>query len=302
MGTHLQSGGENARKAIALYYKALKMKPSDLTIRLYIAKAHFHLKEWDKCCAVLADATQLWPDDLLLRYNMAVALECHGVHLVALEKKTNRVVGVDSGMDQMVQAVDLLASAARLYNHVHVRWASMADRERRKVAASGGAPANLHEEMARVVLHKEYCSDITDAARDELEALMKKKQAMDAQMRHIIEEKNARDKEADEKAARSKKDDEQNQAGLEGHAVRLMEDGMDIELGKDLASKTLAMEKKAPVPRKKTSEGTSRAESSEREKSKGACRLYCTSRRERKKTSRSRSSRRRSTFKYRFRR
>merc|ERR1712087_426615 len=83
-----------------------------------------------------------------------------------------------------------------------------------------------------------------------LEALMKKKQAMDAQMRHIIEEKNARDKEASEKAARSKQDDEQNQAGLEGHAVRLMEDGMDIELGKDLASKTLAMEKKAPVPRK----------------------------------------------------
>merc|ERR1712151_1291318 len=72
----------------------------------------------------------------------------------------------------------------------------------------------------------------------------------DAQMRHIIEEKNARDKEAAEKAARSKQDDEQNQAGLEGHAVRLMEDGMDIELGKDLASKTLAMEKKAPVPRR----------------------------------------------------
>merc|ERR1712099_122705 len=78
----------------------------------------------------------------------------------------------------------------------------------------------------------------------------KKKQAMDAQMRHIIEEKNTRDKEAAEKAARSKQDDEQNQAGLEGHAVRLMEDGMEIELGKDLASKTLAMEKKAPVPRK----------------------------------------------------
>merc|ERR1712039_900217 len=196
--THLQSGGENARKAIALYHKALKMKPNDLTIRLYIAKAHFHLKEWDKCCAVLADATQLWPDDLLLRYNMAVALECHGVHLVALEKKTNRVVGVDSGMDQMVQAVDLLASAARLYNHVHVRWASMADKERRKVAASGGAPANLTQEMERVVLHKEYCSDITEAAREELEGLMKKKQAIDAQMRRIIEEKTEREKEAAE--------------------------------------------------------------------------------------------------------
>merc|ERR1711920_1079317 len=151
-------------------------------------------------------------------------------------------------MDQMVMATELLASASRLYNHVHIRWASMADKERRKLAASGGAPANLPEEMARVVLHKEYCSDITDAAREELEALMKKKQAMDAQMRHIIEEKKARDKEASEKAARSKQDDEQNQAGLEGHAVRLMEDGMDIELGKDLASKSLAIEKKAPAP------------------------------------------------------
>merc|ERR1711948_122069 len=94
-------------------------------------------------------------------------------------------------------------------------------------------------------------SDITDAARDELEALMKKKQAMDAQMRHIIEEKNARDKEAAEKAARDKTSDAQNQAGLEGHAVRLMEDGMEIELGKDLASKSLAIEKKAAAPPKR---------------------------------------------------
>lgn len=247
--TYLHFGGESARKAIALYHRALKMKPNDLTIRLYIAKAHFSLKEWEKCCGVLADATQLWPEDLLLRYNMAVALESHGVDLVSKEKKTNRVVGVDNGMDQMVHAVDLLGSAARLYNHVHVRWASMADRERKKMGAASGAPANLSEEMSRVVLHKEYCNDITDAAREELENLMKKKQAMDAQMRTILEEKKAREQQKKDHSEAGKQDGEEKQFEMEEHALRLMESGNDIVLGKDLGSKTLAIDKKDVVQR-----------------------------------------------------
>merc|ERR1712187_640663 len=84
--TYMRSGGEDARKAIALYQKAKKLRPNDLTIRLYLAKAHFGLKEFYKCCGFLGDALQMWPDDLLLRYNMAVSLESAGVDLVAKEK------------------------------------------------------------------------------------------------------------------------------------------------------------------------------------------------------------------------
>merc|ERR1712048_293284 len=71
--TYMRSGGEDARKAIALYQRAKKLRPNDLSILLYLAKAHFGLKEFDKCSGILGDAMQIWPDDLLLRYNMAVA-------------------------------------------------------------------------------------------------------------------------------------------------------------------------------------------------------------------------------------
>merc|ERR1711870_38877 len=51
--TYMRSGGEDARNAIALYDRAKKLRPNDLTIRLYLAKAHFGLKEFDHCCSVL---------------------------------------------------------------------------------------------------------------------------------------------------------------------------------------------------------------------------------------------------------
>ena len=37
--TYLRAGGDDARKAIALYERAKKLRPDDLTIRLYLAKA-----------------------------------------------------------------------------------------------------------------------------------------------------------------------------------------------------------------------------------------------------------------------
>merc|ERR1719382_1132055 len=94
--TYLRKGGDDARKAIALYERAKKLDPNKLLIRLYIAKAYYGLGDFDRCASVLGDALQIWPDDLLLRYNMAVAFEENGRTLVAKEKETNRVVGVDS--------------------------------------------------------------------------------------------------------------------------------------------------------------------------------------------------------------
>eukprot|EP00415_Alexandrium_ostenfeldii_P000609 UN0609 len=187
--TYLCSGGEDARKAVALYQRALKLKPDDLTIRLYLAKAFFGLKDYERCSSVLGDATQIWPDDLLLRYNLAVTPESSGVHLVSLEKKTKRVVGVDSGMDQMTRAVELLNAASRLYAYVHTRWGEISEAERKRLAMSSGAPANLLEEMKRVGLHKEYCQDITEKAREQLAVLTRTRSEIDAKMKKISEDK-----------------------------------------------------------------------------------------------------------------
>merc|ERR1712218_30183 len=232
--TYLCSGGEDVRKAIALYERAKKLKPNDLTIRLYLAKAHFGMKEFERCSGVLSDATQIWPDDLLLRYNLAVSLESFGVYLVSMEKKTKRVVGVDSGMDQMMHAVELLSSASRLYEYVHLWWAAMSDEERKQLGAASGSPANLAEEMQRVNLHKDYCADITEKAKEELEQLMKLRADMELKMKKISEDKEIQQKQKRERDEEDTKKDEERHQEMEDQALRLMDSTKEIDLGKNL--------------------------------------------------------------------
>jgi len=233
--TYLNSGGDEARKAVALYQRALKMKPNDLTIRLYLAKAFFGLKEFERCSSVLGDATQIWPDDLLLRYNLAVVLESFGVHLVSMEKKTKRVVGVDSGMDQMSRAVELLKAAARLYTYVHARWEELSEAERRKLAGTSGAPANLLEEMKRVGLHKDYCADITERAREELANLSRTRAEMDVRMKQISKDKAEKERSQKESAEMERKQDDERRMEMEQQAIHIMDSTKDIVLGKNLA-------------------------------------------------------------------
>merc|ERR1712061_738003 len=128
----------------------------------------------------------------------AVSLESFGVYLVSMEKKTKRVVGVDSGMDQMMHAVELLSSAARLYEYVHLWWAAMSDEERKQLGAASGSPANLADEMQRVNLHKDYCADITEKAKEELEQLMKLRADIELKMRRISEDKEIQQKQKHE--------------------------------------------------------------------------------------------------------
>merc|ERR1712060_1041236 len=104
----------------------------------YLAKAYFGLQEYEQCCAVLGDAMQIWPDDMLLRYNLAAALESFGVHLVQAEKATKRVAGVNNAMDHMERAIELLSSAARLYGFVQVFWEQLPDDERKLFAKASG--------------------------------------------------------------------------------------------------------------------------------------------------------------------
>jgi len=244
--TYLRSGGDDNRKAIALYQRALKMRPDDITIRLYLAKAHFSVRDWDRCLAVLADATQIWPDDLLLRYNLAVTLESAGVYLVAMEKKTKRVVGVDSGMDQMTRAVELLSSAARVYAYVHLQWAEMSERERKRLANTTGAPSNLLEEMKRVALHKDYCADITDRAKEELNHLINLRKDMDDRMHRINAEKEERERVQREAKAEGRKKDEERRLEMEEQALHMMEATREIHLGQNLGEQKDALPKKPP--------------------------------------------------------
>merc|ERR1711865_785755 len=105
---YLASKGEGIRKAIALYSRAKKLKPGDLAIRLYLAKAHFVGRKFDIASEILSDALQMWPDDLLLRYNLAIALESQGVNHVNEETSSQRIVGMESGIQTITAAKEML--------------------------------------------------------------------------------------------------------------------------------------------------------------------------------------------------
>lgn len=252
--TYMRSGGEEARKAIALYERAKKLRPSDLTIRLYLAKAHFGLQDFDQCCGVLGDATQIWPDDLLLRYNLAVSLETYGVHLVAEEKATKRVVGINSGMDHMRRAIELLTAAARLYDYVQVMWEGMSESEKTKVAAVNTTPTMVFEQLNNVSLHQEYCADIKEKASEEFATLVKKRAKMDEQMKNIATAKEAMEQEDAERVRTEQFETKERNDEFEEQALNLMKMGNTIELGKNLGSLSNAQVDKKGGKKKETLE------------------------------------------------
>lgn len=254
--TYLQAGGDNARKALASYERAKKLKPNDLAIRLYLAKAHFRLKEFDRCTGVLGDATQIWPDDLLLRYNLAISLESFGVHLVSEERKTRRVVGVDNGMQQMNHAIQLLSSAARLFDYVYRQWIDMTDQERKRLIDTSGASDSFADEMLSANAHKMYCKDIQTKAQEELVHLQAQRAEIDRRMQENAgqkEEEQRRQIEHQQLATISKQDDldEDND-----RAKDLEEKAKQIDLGKNLELR--ADTKKAPKPKEPREKKTAR--------------------------------------------
>merc|ERR1712113_1257216 len=92
--------------------------------------------------------------------NLAISLESFGVHLVSEERKTRRVVGMDNGMNQMNHAVQLLSSAARLFEYVYAQWVGMSDEERKQFVEARSASDDLIDEMLSASAHKLYCADI----------------------------------------------------------------------------------------------------------------------------------------------
>lgn len=56
---------------------------------------------------VLGDATQIWPENILVRYNLALVLEKLGANLVK-EVKKSRTFGGPKEMQKVTQAVEFL--------------------------------------------------------------------------------------------------------------------------------------------------------------------------------------------------
>eukprot|EP00927_Polykrikos_kofoidii_P021338 TRINITY_DN2021_c0_g1_i1.p1 TRINITY_DN2021_c0_g1~~TRINITY_DN2021_c0_g1_i1.p1 ORF type:complete len:1232 (-),score=257.27 TRINITY_DN2021_c0_g1_i1:267-3962(-) len=245
--TYLKSGGDNVRKAIALYEKARKLKPEDLSIRLYLAKGHFTLEEYERCSCILSDAVQIWPDDLLLRFNLAIAQENWASHLVSMNKESKQTAAVS--MQQMKLASDLLLAAERIYRYVESRWAVITDTARRALATASGAPFNLTEEIENVHLHAEYCEYLRSKADVSIATLKNWQESLEARMKQVVEEKKAKESVQKQQEEKEKNDDFERALEMEDNALKLMKDGAEIQLGKHLEKMKLVTEPKAKAVR-----------------------------------------------------
>lgn len=223
------------KKAIAFYEKAKKLKPDDVHTRLFIAQAYFSAEEYDHAIAVLSDAIQIWPHNLLLRYNLAIWREEYGAHLVSKEQKTKRLVGASNAVEIMMHAIDLMLSATRLFVYVEGRWNEMTEEQQREVADDAAAPAGFQEQMKLLNLHKSYCRDISEQAREELKELVKKQTSFEEDILKVDKRKKEETQTRERVAKRTEAEDEEDAAEREMSALRLMESGLDIKLPRHIA-------------------------------------------------------------------
>merc|ERR1712151_398463 len=166
-----------------------------------------------------------------------------GVHLVSEERKTKRVVGMDNGLDQMNHAVQLLSSAARLFEYVYAQWVGMSDEERTQFVEARSASDDLIDEMLSASAHRPYCADIQGKAQEELIQLQAKRADIERRM-----QENAGFEEEEQRRQQEQKENEKlsNQEHLDednDRAMVLEEKAKQIDLGKNLEQR---VDKKVP--------------------------------------------------------
>eukprot|EP00928_Gymnodinium_smaydae_P019651 TRINITY_DN17547_c0_g1_i2.p1 TRINITY_DN17547_c0_g1~~TRINITY_DN17547_c0_g1_i2.p1 ORF type:complete len:966 (-),score=229.67 TRINITY_DN17547_c0_g1_i2:32-2929(-) len=240
------------RKAVALYEKAKDLKPDDMSVHLYLAKAHFCLGDYEVCRGILSNALAIWPDNMLLHYNLAVVLENFGKSVVTEEKRAKNTQGASLVMKLVDRAVELLTSAIRIFGYLEKRWATVANEERKQMLASYGAPRVWLEEMNNADAHKEYCMFLMEKVQEDKADLARTQEDMERRMKQVAETKDARAAAAKAAEEQQTKFDEDRRIDNEEAAMRLMTGGMHIELGKNLEAKK---EKKENNKKKEDMEG-----------------------------------------------
>merc|ERR1712186_45978 len=86
-------------------------------------------------------------------------------------------------MDQMNHAVQLLSSAARLFEYVYAQWVGMSDEERKRFVEARSASDDLIDEMLSASAHKLYCEDIQGKAQEELIQLQARRAEIERRMK-----------------------------------------------------------------------------------------------------------------------
>lgn len=111
---HLQVEAKNFEGAVNLYLKALEKLPgcSDLEIELYLAKAYFKMRAFDKCKKRLTELVHRHPSDVRLRFDLALCLMEQATD--TFNKQFRKVSETEEGIRQLHQAERLVLYVLRL--------------------------------------------------------------------------------------------------------------------------------------------------------------------------------------------
>merc|ERR1711972_592271 len=215
---------------------AKKLKPNDVSIRLYLAKAYFGLQDYERCMSILTDAMSIWPDDLLLRINLAFCLECYGKAILG---EDNSKASVPVIMTKLDHASALANSASRLYEYINLRWASMSAAARSELSLSSCAPPNLSDEMNKVEQRQDYCLHLKEQARNLIIHFNKEERTIKARQDDVAKARDAEAKREADERTRNQHLEDSRMAEIQEQAVRLMTEAGDIQLGRNLEASKL---------------------------------------------------------------
>merc|ERR1712066_480610 len=156
----------------------------------------------------------------------------------------------------MNHAVQLLSSAARLFEYVYAQWVGMSDEERIRFVKARSASDDLIDEMLSASAHRLYCADIQGKAQEELIQLQLRRADIERRMQEnagFEEEEERRHQEQKQLATLSNQEhlDEDND-----RAKDLEEKAKRIDLGKNLEQRVDKKVAKPKEPKDKRNMGS----------------------------------------------
>ncbi|DBA03263.1 TPA: hypothetical protein N0F65_011622, partial [Lagenidium giganteum] len=198
---HIFIAEERYSEAIQLYSVCLNKcyNGQDLEVMLYLAKAYYESKNYPKCISALSRALHLYPNDMRLWYNIALAQEDYAVTTLGQESAPQPGQGTRVGpqrtMADVQRAIMDLKRAERIFRFLIQHAESQAQTKK-----SG---SNLPFDKEKVSEHEKFCGDTLTKASYHLEFERQKEEKrrleVEAQRKMLreYEERIAREKDAE---------------------------------------------------------------------------------------------------------
>eukprot|EP00435_Cladocopium_sp_Y103_P038010 s2195_g10.t1 len=184
----------NTRKAISLYQKAKELNPDDVSVNLHIAKALNNLKDYDEAAAVLSEAAHNWPFDMLVKINQAKNWEDWAKHTLRVYRGF-RAIQKPGCLEK-----DCLTSAVAAWNFISNYWSEMTSIECGLLSRRSGHPEGLKTFMSNIKEHIANLQQLIETVKVRVQELAQQIRHNDLQLERLNIEKKEGEREAETRA------------------------------------------------------------------------------------------------------